>query len=170
MKTGRLKNYQWVEFTEYQLLLVEDIIESHIGMFLHIASFEGDPISPTEEAIKQGWQLLGKIMVSPPIDSKMEVPYDGFDEWYFFEEPTKLPDDIEIFINYGNFSLVPVDQQLEEFDPTWESDSLDWLRPIQQRFWSQASKLNPETYVSIGDKDIIVTKNGHLLDKLCKNA
>ena len=170
MKTGRFKIYQWVEFTENQLHLVKDVIENHIGMFLHIKSFDSGPISPTEEEIKQGWQLLGNILVSPTIDSKLEVPYDNFDEWYFFEAPTKLPDDIEDFVNYGSFSLVPVDQQLKEFDPTWERDSIDWLRPIQQRFWSQVSKLNPETYVSMGDKDIIVTKNEHLLKKWCKTT
>lgn len=109
-------------------------------------------------------------MVSPSIDSRLEVSYDNYDEWYFFEVPTELPDDIENFVNYGGFSLVPVDEQLKEFDPTWERDSIDCLRSTQQRFWSQISKFNPETYVSMGDKDIIVTKKEHLLEKLCKTA
>ena len=73
-------------------------------------------------------------------------------------------------MDYGGFSLVPVDKQLENFDPTWERDVLNWLRPIQRRFWDQLKKLNPETYVLMGDRNIIVSKKVRLLETLRKNA
>ncbi|MBC7857038.1 MAG: hypothetical protein IAF94_26710 [Pirellulaceae bacterium] len=45
------------------------------------------------------------------------------------------------------------------FDPTWERSGLDWLYPIQERFWAQVNKLSPLSYIAIGDNEVVVTRN-----------
>ena len=149
MKSGVKGKYRWLEFNESHLNFVEEIIKSQAGAILYITSFDSGPIFPSEKEKNEGWFSQDQIMVSPKLKIGIEIPYDNYDEWYFFDKLIEFPSEQEVFVNYFGFSLVPVDEQLKDFDPTWEHDALDWLRPIQKRFWNQIVTLEPLTYVAM---------------------
>ncbi len=170
MNSGIHGEYGWVEISEASLHFVDLVLGSHRGSHLYITSFDSGPITPSKDEKAQGWYSQGEVMVSPRLDEGTTVPYDNFDEWYFFEKSVSFPPDHEIFVNYGGFSLVPVEKHLKNFDPSWEQDALEWLRPLQERFWEQLSRLDPTTFVAMGDRDIVVSKNESLLGRLREGA
>jgi hypothetical protein len=170
IKSGTHGKYGWVELDETSLHLVNLILTAHKGLRLYITSFDSGPIHPTKEEIRQGWASHGQVMESPVLEKSTIVPYDNFDEWYFFGQSIPFPLDQEVFVNYGGFSLVPVEIQLENFDPSWERDALEWLKPVQERFWAQITRIDPLTYVAMGDRDLVVSKNTSLLASICENA
>jgi hypothetical protein len=166
MISGVHKQYHWVEIDDPVLGFVEEVLSANSGNHLYITAFDSGHISPSEEEAKKGWISQGEVMVSPRLGNDTEVPYDNFDEWYFFPSLVNFPENQEVFVNYGRFSLVPVEEQLKSFDPTWEHDSLDWLQPLQDQFWEQITRLEPETYVAMGDRDIVVSKNLSLVERI----
>ncbi len=166
MRGGIHKHYHWLEIDEPVLGFVEEVLNANSGNYLYITAFDSGSLAPSEEEKKKGWGSQGKVMISPRLGKNTEVPYDNFDEWYFFPILVNFPEEQEVFVNYGRFSLVPVEEQLKGFDPTWERDSLDWLRALQDQFWEQIMRLEPETYVSMGDRDIVVSKNLSLLERI----
>lgn len=108
-------------------------------------------------------------MVSPPIAEGLEIPFDCYDEWYIFEQ---LPSDWdpELFVNYVGFTLESPAETYKTYDPTWDRHRLDWLVPIQERFWKQIAKVNPVSYVAMGDKDVVVSRCREFVEELLVDA
>ena len=170
MKSDVRGKYGWVELEETHLQFVSLILSAHSSFRLYITSFDSGAISPTEEEREKGWKSQGGVMVSPKLEQGTIVPYDNFDEWYFFEEAVVFPAEHEVFVNYGGFSLVPVEKQLKDFDPSWERVAMESLRSAQERFWAQVTRFDPATYVSMGDRNIVVSKNRGLLERIRESA
>ncbi len=135
-------------------------------MILAITSFDSGPLKPSKEEIELGWRDRDKIMYSPCLSKSIDIPHDQYDEWYVASTLVLESDALEVFVNYGGFSLVPPEESYKEFDPSWEKNSLDFLKPIQSRFWYQIEKICPETFVAIGDNDVVVSKNKQFIEAI----
>jgi hypothetical protein len=166
VKTGKHGRYYWL-VAPTQLWTVRDrLLEFHQGLRLCITSFDSGPLTPTVEERDLGWTRSGEIAVSPPISKSLDVPHDGYDEWYVFEavpDPDWKP---EVFVNFGRFTIVPVEELLRDFDPTWERDAFDWLRTAQDRFWKQLEEANPVSFIASGDLDVVVSQREQFIHGL----
>lgn len=134
--------------------LPELAIRYHVGLRLCITSFDSTSISPTPEESAAGWTSVGPAMVSAPLTDRMEIPYDRYDEWYFVDQPPPAAWTSEVFVNYLAFTLAPSAQNCE----------YDWLAPMQERFWEQLDRINPVSYVAMGDNDIVVSKRREFIE------
>src|SRR5262249_31838395 len=115
-----------------------------------------------KEYLERGWTMQGDVAISPSIDESLVIPYDQFDEWYLLDSPQSLGEKVEVFVNYGSFTLVspPI---YEAYRPTWEKSGLEWLAPAQERFWHQLQQIRPVTYVASGDNDVIASRDGRFI-------
>ncbi len=159
MKSGRHKEYYWLVSREALWGLEKLVISHHENMILAITSFDSGPLKPTAEELELGWKYNNEVMYSPRLKAGLDIPNDQYDEWYISKELEFANGTPEVFVNYGGFSLVPPDESYKEFYVSWEKDTLDFLIPIQFRFWSQIEEISPETFVAVGDNDVVVSKN-----------
>jgi hypothetical protein len=97
-----------------------------------------------------GWAGRGAVAVSPPLGEAVEIPHDQYDEWYVLSDPAAV-NGAEVFVNYGGFSLAA------------PAASPDWLAPIRERFWAQLGRVRPESFVAMGDNDVIVSRNSRFI-------
>jgi hypothetical protein len=123
-----------------------------------------------EDELAQGWTTQGKVAISPLLIEGMSIPHDQYDEWYLLDTPKFDKDDFEVFVNYGSFTLVAPADVYKIFDPTSERSGLDWLVPVQERFWFQLERLRPESYVAIGDNDVVVSRNHRFVENVREAA
>jgi hypothetical protein len=157
--SGERSGWQWFVSRRQIVTLQHDVIREHLGKRLWITTFDSGPITPNSEELLAGWQGIGGAMVSPPLEARLEIPRDQNDEWYIFNDDYTRNHHFERFVVYGGFTLADPRALADSFDPTWERDSLDWLYPLQRRFWNQIDQLTPITYIAMGDNDIVVTRD-----------
>jgi hypothetical protein len=162
---GQHDRFEWLVMNDCPRL-VELTLQHHARLRLCISSFDSGQISPDEEEAAAGWTSSGSIMVSPPITESLDVPYDGYDEWYLLEQLPCNDWRPEVFVNYGGFTLRQIDEILNEYDPTWERNGRDWLPAMQERFWNQIDSVNPVTYVGMGDFDIVVSRRSEFIEEV----
>ena len=158
--TGQNGQWHWIVSRKEIDDLANLVVKTHAGCRLWISAFDSGPISPSPEESAVGWKTVDGAMVSPPLVQGICVPCDNHDEWYVFEDDLPKAESFERFVNYGCFNLADPREMAASFDPTWERSGLDWLYPIQERFWSHLERLLPLSYVSSGDYDIVVTRRG----------
>lgn len=166
MRSGSRDGYQWMEFRQARLTLVEDIVRLHAGGVLCITSFDSEPIEPTAEQLDSGWTSRGDVLISPRLTPYTEIPSSGkCDEWYIFEKHAEFPAEFSIFASYLGLSLGSVEPD-QKSDPDWD-DAFDWLQPPETQFWHQLSQIRPVTYVALSQKwDTVVTRKAGLLKLL----
>ncbi len=109
-------------------------------------------------------------MVSPPLAEELDIPHDGYDEWYLLDEPPSSEWQPEVFVNYGSFTLVSTEELYKSYDPTWDCHGLEWLDPIQERFWEQLERVNPVSYIAIGGYDVVVSQRREFIERLQADA
>src|SRR5262249_19255326 len=97
-----------------------------------------------------------------PIEESLVI--HEYDEWYVFEKAPHFESDIEVFVNYGDFTLVPPTEIYKTFDPTWEKCGLEWLGLAQERFWIQLQQIHPRTFVASGDNDVVVSRDYRFIE------
>jgi hypothetical protein len=167
--TGNHGEYQWL--VSPQIWLLPGLVQRHHeGLYLCIAAFDSGPIKPSDDEIAQGWRLQGSILISPPLHATLYIPHAENDEWYLFSQPD-MPEAVsEIFVRYGGFTLVAPEDTYKTYDPTWEKHGLEWLGPLQEQFWEQIERLNLETYVAMGENDIVVSRHQPFMDAVHKAA
>ena len=170
--SGTHEKWHWIVSCSSNRIarLVDIVISEHIGCRLCITAFDSGPIFPSDEETAGGWGLVGDAMVSPPISARLEIPHDGYDEWYIFKDQALLDNSFERFVNYGGFNLADPRELANSFDPTWDRSGLDWLYPIQERFWKQMDSISPVSYVASGDNDVIVTQRQSFFDAIRRSV
>jgi acetyl esterase/lipase len=168
--TGEYGEYRWLVSGSQIWPLSGLVLGSHRRLRLCITSFDSGPLRLADEEVAQGWTTQGDVAISPPVSEGLAVPHDQYDEWYLLDRPTIDTGDIEVFVNYGGFTLVPPAETYQTFDPTGEKARLDWLAPIQERFWRQLDRLKPETFVAMGDNDIVVSRNHRFIQNVREAA
>jgi hypothetical protein len=147
--------YEWlVTDDDFDLLkLCPEII---LGKYLAITAFDSGEFVPTKQEGANGWESRKRIAYSPKIKVVEDVPRDGWDEWYIFENPTDLgtshlaenifevPHEnghVSVLVNYG-FALYPPERA-----------------GIAELFWPQLARLGPESYVADNDFLTFVSMN-----------
>jgi hypothetical protein len=166
VQTGEREGYSWVVSRREGLDWPDIIVTAHLGLRLCITAFDGGPIRPGPDERSAGWTMQGDVMISPPLTEGLHVPNDGYDEWYILAEPAFDALELERFVNYGGFTLADVEEMVRSLAPTWDKHGLDFLVPIQDRFWAQLRRVAPVTYVAIGDRDVAVSQNARLIERL----
>jgi hypothetical protein len=155
---GERGEWKWLVSREPIIGLAELTASEHLNCRLWIATFDSGKITPSAEELAIGWKLIDGIMVSPPLTSETTIPSDCYDEWYVFDGDHSTFGVAERFVSFGSFTLADPRKMAATFDPTWEISGLDWLYPIQERFWSQVDRHFPLSYIASGDNDIVVTR------------
>ena len=162
--------FHWLVAPSFLPSLVDSAIRYHSGLRLCITAFDSGPIRPSPEEQAAGWISRGDIMVSPPLVEGLDIPLDQYDEWYLLDEPPGPEWKPEVFVNYGGFSLVPIEQIYKMYDPAWDRHGLDDLVPIQERFWAQMERVDPISYIAMGDQDVVVSKRCDFIEQMRAGA
>src|SRR5262245_22659812 len=118
--TGSHGEYSWLVSGSQIWSLTDLVLQFHSGLRLCITSFDSGPLRLANEEIAHGWTTQGEVTISPPIIEGMSIPHEQYDEWYLFETPPLEKPDIEVFVNYGAFTLVAPAETCKTFDSTWE--------------------------------------------------
>jgi hypothetical protein len=146
MVTGTRGAYQWIvwesQFLSDLAAAVPDIVR---GKYVAITAFDSGRFLPTREMTGQGWSYHLGVAYSPPVEHRIDLPYDQYDEWYVFRSPARIGYP-EVFVNYGGFRLDRPEAEVER-------------RAMAERFWRQLETLQPESYLAEGDFLIFVTRN-----------
>jgi hypothetical protein len=164
--SGQHGRFHWLVAPSSLPSVEEATVRFHAGLRLCITSFDSGPIRPSPEEQARGWVTRGSIMVSPPRAEVLDIPSDQYDEWYLLDESPPSEWTPEIFVNYGGFTLVAIEEIYKTCDPTWDKHGLDYLVPIQDRFWAQMEQVDPVSYVAMGDHDVVVSKRREFIEQL----
>ncbi len=155
--------YEWL-VTDQQIDLLQLCSEVVLGKHVAITSFDSGPLVPTHEEIAAGWEFRGNIAYSPKIQHIKDIPRDGWDEWYIFEnaidlgtshleenvfEAPQQQGHVSVFVNYC-FAL----HQPE-------------MKDLTTLFWQQIALIRPESYVADNDYLNFVSMNKSLFASLC---
>ena len=159
LHAGQQHAYQWLVSGAQIRDLAAIVVRFHRGLRLCITAFDSGPLRLTTEELDQGWSAQRGVAISPPIEDSLAIPHDQYDEWYVLDDPTPLECDIEVFVNYGAFTLLPPAETYKTYDPTWEKSGLEWLALAQDRFWDQLQQIQPRTFVASGDNDVVVSRD-----------
>ncbi|HKF46873.1 MAG TPA: hypothetical protein VKB38_05905 [Terracidiphilus sp.] len=161
--SGANGDYRWIVADATIGELLGMVPESVLGKYVAVTSFDPGPLALTEEQEAKGWHSCEGIAYSPKIESIENLPHDNFDEWYVFREPRNLgclvcsdanpwvsefaPQRVHVFVNYSSsFGL-----------------HLAESRALAELFWEQLDWMQPETYISHGDRLTVVTRDHHLM-------
>lgn len=169
-RTGTRGRFQWVETTSSVVSLAEIITRLHSGLRLAIVAFDSGPIQPSNEEERDGWSTHGTVMLSPPLRPDLDIPRAECDEWYVLEDAPRSDWRPEILVNNMGFTVVPIEELQRNRDPTWDSHGSDWLKPLQELFWSQIETVNAVTYVAIGDPLVVVSRVPAVVEAVAKAA
>ncbi len=170
IRSGQHGRFHWLVASSSSLSLMDLTVRYHPTLRLCITSCDSGPISPSPQDQADGWMETGKVMVSPPLAKGLDIPLDQYDEWYLLDEPPSPEWQPEVFVNYGGFTLVPTEEFPKGDDPTWDRHGLDWLDPIQGRFWGQLEQLSPVSYIAMGDYDVVVSQRREFIERLRADA
>jgi len=154
--TGKHDEYWWLAW-EYAIPSLADlVVRFHLGLRACVTSFDSGPLILSQDEVANGWSTHGGLTISPPLKVGFSIPHDQYDEWLLVNHADFEKAEIEVFVNYGGFTLVPPD---EISDPTYDKNMLQWLPPLQERFWLQMKRVRPESYAALGDNDIVASRN-----------
>jgi hypothetical protein len=166
IRAGTNGRFYWLVAPSSHPRLVELILRFHPSLRLCITAFDSGPIRPGPEELAEGWRASGQIMVSPPLVEGLQIPRNEYDECYILEKPPPPEWEPEIFVNYGGFTLVPSAELYKASDPTWSRYGFDELASIQGRFWEQLERVDPVSYIAVGDYDVVVTRRREFIERL----
>ena len=165
VEKGEHKGYRWF-VGQFHGSLPDLVVSNHLGLRLGISSFDSGLFYPTAAEIEDGWSVQGRIALGPPLSAGMAVPHDGYDEWYVFDDRSSPDWSPEVFVNLGSFTVVPAEELERRRDPTWEANAYEWLIPFQERFWDQMTRVQPVSYIAMGESDIVVTRSHDFASRL----
>jgi hypothetical protein len=152
MKTGSRSGYwvvQWSEDWDPSLLgVLEAVPELMLNRRVAITSCDSGPYRPTEEEYAMGWTYSTEIALSSPIESILQLPAPGFDEWYVYDrEPLIIPN--FSFVNYYDFS--PLDSSAD----------------TSKKFWDQVESVKPLHVLGDGASNMfVITRDLDMFEKL----
>src|SRR5579872_356686 len=147
--------YEWL-VTDEQFDLLQLCPEIVLGKYVAVTSIDSGQLMPTDKETAAGWHSREKIAYSPKSQHAEELPREGWDEWYIFNNPTELGTShlqenifevprgrghLCVFVNYC-FAL---------HQPEMES--------IAALFWQQMDWARPESYVADNDYLNFVSMN-----------
>jgi hypothetical protein len=161
---GSCSGYFWLSSPgAFLRQVVSAVPELVLGRVVAITSFDSGPLKLTDDEIAAGWSCHDGVAISPPVADVSAVPADQYDEWYIFADRVPLIPKLEVFVNYGSFSLAPPSASRLLQDPTWDKVALQEservVSEMQARFWAQLTALNPLGFVAEGDYLNLATRS-----------
>ena len=166
VQSGQHGRFHWLVAPTSLPSLAADTVRFHPGARLCITALDGGPIRPDPQEQAEGWVSGESVMVSPPLAEGLDLPLDQNDEWYLLDGTPPHAWRPEVFVKYGGFTLVAIEEIYRTLDPTWDKHGLDYLVPIQKRFWAQMEQIDPISYISMGDQDVVVSKRREFIEYL----
>lgn len=106
-----------------------------------------------------GWSDQRGVAVIRAVDDSTVVPIENETECYVTSGRSFDAGNLVVFATEPLFTLVSPAELYRFFDPTWERSGLETLSSMQERFWTQINRLQPETYLSTGGNDVAVSRN-----------
>lgn len=171
IRTGQNREYCWCQFGEdISANVYKLVVDNHIGSHLCITSFDSGPLLPSQKEIDSGWLKAGSVMMSPEITDTFDPPYDQYDEWYLVDTKVFPQTEPEVFVNYAGFYLETKATLELDRDATWDKHSLDYLEPLQERFWDQLRSVSPITYLAVGDLATVVSIRKDFVDLVVRTS
>lgn len=129
-----------------------------VGKRVAVTAIDGGPLRLSPEELLHGWEQRDQVAVSPRMAHPSSVPAAGHgDEWYVFVDVVPEFANIDVFVNYGRFSPLPVD--VTGWDDTWDWTTRRQMEARQDQFWAQLRALEPWAYIAGGDLLTLVTKS-----------
>ncbi len=137
--------YEWLateQSLDDLLRLCPDLV---LGKYVAITSIDSGSFYPTDEQKASVWENRHGIAYSSRIENVDQLPREGWDEWYIFENPPDLGElvrgknvfeasltagEVYAFVNF-NFGLHA------------RSDE-----PMAPYFWKQFEWIRPQTYIA----------------------
>jgi hypothetical protein len=163
MQSGTRDEYVWFEIVPqacFLAQLITEIPELVVGKYVAITSFDSGPLKPSEEEVAKGWGAVEDVAYSPQVQTPDELPSDLYDEWWIFDQPTRI-ESPDVFVNIGHFTLETPKETVD--DPTWDATAQQNLarsqRALQDRFWLQVRKLQPTSFLCDDGRLIVVTRD-----------
>lgn len=155
LTVGSQGTYEWL-VTDESFDLLQKCPDIVLGKYVAITSIDSGELVLTEKESAAGWRGHERIAYSPKVQNAEDIPLEGWDEWYIFNNPTDLGTShlaenifeaprgrghLSVFVNYG-FAL---------HQPEMES--------IATLFWEQMNWVCAESYVADSDYLNFVTMN-----------
>jgi hypothetical protein len=81
--------YEWL-VTDERFDLLQLCPEIVLGKYVAVTSIDSSQLMPADKGTAAGWHSHEKIAYSPKIQHAEELPREGWDEWYIFNDPTDL--------------------------------------------------------------------------------
>lgn len=171
---GKNLEYFWIELNsrEFDLIaLVKEIPDLIIGKYVAIVCNDGGAFIPTEEERLRGWYQKGEISFSPIMtsDELKEGVFEDYDQWCMFEKKAEF-DKMTDYVNYGGFTLIDRNNELEEIHPTWDKVGLkkdvEKTESLKREFWNEVENINPNCIVVNGDNFIFCSKDVKEIEKI----
>ncbi len=172
--TGTRGQYRWLSSVDHDIdALLRLCPEVLLGRRIAVTSIDCLGLRLTEEETRAGWRKAddrkvykdlpsggreyqdGWVVACSPVLHSVhglsyethEEYYGGFDEWYVFDGEIPVSD-FEVFVNWGFFRL---------YDTEGYGEFID-------RFWTQMTDLNAESYIAQGDVFTFATRNLDVFD------
>ena len=155
LRVGSQGAYEWL-VTDERFDLLQSCPGVVLGKYVAVTSIDSSEFVPTDRETATGWRSHGKIAYSPKIKHADELPREGWDEWYIFNDPADLgasylqENVFEVPRGRGHLSVF-VNYCFALHKP--EMDSLVTL------FWQQMEWARPESYIADSDYLNFVSMN-----------
>ena len=167
MRSGQRGEYYYLQAQAGSMTtLVAATIEYHIGFFLASTALDGGPITVAPEAREDGWVQVGQGPAYANLTQGFEIPRGQSDEWYLLEQESPASWQSDPFLNYRGFTPIPGAELNLERDSTWDRHGLDYLIPLQERFWKVTDQYRPISFIATGDYDIVVSRRLEFMEHL----
>jgi len=126
--------------------LITSFPELILGHRVAIASCDSGPFQVDEEDMAKGWAILGRLAISPRVQSISDLPTPGFDEWYVYESDVPREEHAS-FVNHHDFSLFDENSKQTE------------------NFWKQVERFQPLHVLGAGASTMFLVTRDEAIHK-----
>lgn len=169
MTVGSYGAYEWLA-TEQSL---DDLLrlcpELVLGKYIAITSIDSGSFYPTDEQFASVWENRHGIAYSSRIENVEQIPREGWDEWYIFENPADLgalirPSEKSVF----EASLTSGEvYAFVNFNFGLHASSDKSMAPY---FWKQFEWIRPQTYIADSGYHLMVISSDRTLFKAARQV
>ena len=155
LTVGSHGSYEWL-VTDNDFDLLQLCPEVVLGKYVAVTSIDSSEFLPTEKETAAGWQTHGQIAYSPKIQRADDLPREGWDEWYIFNDPAKLG---KSYLKENIFEVPQGRGHLSVFVNYCFALNQPEMDPLVTLFWQQMEWVLPESYVADSDYLNFVSMN-----------
>lgn len=138
--------------------------------FVVVTALDSGPLRLSGQQFSEGWRQEDKLAISPKITGTQELSFVWFDEWYIFDEQPAIPTDVEVFVNYGTFSLGDPRPTVATMYIGTDAEKLARLNEgalkIREKFWEQIGRIKPKSYMANGNSFTFITREPDLFNRV----